>query len=71
MDEIILDIVTLDEIKFVLLLVTCMCLSLTLYVVFQFPKGVLVIKLYAMDYGRSHRLGPSVCIFNSLKGTSF
>ena len=34
MDEIILDIVTLDVIKFVLLSVTCICLLLALYVVF-------------------------------------
>ena len=34
MDEIILDVVTLDEIKFMLLFVTCMCSLLALYVVF-------------------------------------
>ena len=33
-DEILLGVVTLGEIKFVLLFVTCMCLLLALYVVF-------------------------------------
>ena len=47
MDKIILDIVTLDEIKFAAF--CYMCSLLALCVVFSFPKGVLVFKLCAMD----------------------
>ena len=34
MDKIILDVATMDEIKFMLLSITCMCSLLALYVVF-------------------------------------
>ena len=59
MDEITLDVVILDKIKFVVLLhmfAFCymfvfyyICSLLILCVVFKFPKGVLISKLCAMD----------------------